>query len=285
MFKASDHQVAGHEGTDGKLGPVVDESGRFYKPLQSGERGLKEVAFYEALRSNKTFPDHIRSFFPIFYGTQLIEVSNGSGMHPHLILQDLNSTQIDPSIMDIKIGCRTWPPESSEDYVQKCLQKDRGSTSLPIGFRISGLEVFGSEESGLWKPDKKYIQSLSVDDVRLILRKFVSSNASTDLSVQPDCSVATAVYGGPTGILAQLLELKAWFEEQTLFHFYSCSILLMYERGSGLEGKNSNAKVKLIDFAHVLDGCGVIDHNFLGGLCSLINFIRAINCPSKCASS
>lgn len=281
MFKASNHQVAGHEASGVKLGPVVDESGRFYKPLQSGERGLKEVAFYEALRSDKTFPDHIRCFFPIFYGTQLLEVSNGSGTHPHLILQDLNSTQVDPSIMDIKMGCRTWPPDSSEDYVQKCLQKDRGSTSLPIGFRISGLEVFGTKESGLWKPDKKYIQSLSVDDVRLVLRKFVSSNASADLSVPPDCSLASVVYGGPTGILAQLLELKAWFEEQTLFHFYSCSILLMYEKGSGLEGKNANAKVKLIDFAHVLDGCGVIDHNFLGGLCSLINFIREIIVPPK----
>ncbi|KAK1358059.1 Inositol polyphosphate multikinase [Heracleum sosnowskyi] len=279
MLKASDHQVAGHEATDGKLGPVVDESGRFYKPLQSGERGLKEVAFYEALRSNKTFPDHIRSFFPIYYGTKHLEVSNGSGMHPHLILQDLNSTQVNPSIMDIKMGCRTWPPESSEDYVQKCLQKDRGSTSLPIGFRISGLEVFGSKESGLWKPDKKYIQSLSVDDVRLVLRKFVSSNASADLSVHPDCSLASVVYDGPNGILAQLLELKAWFEEQTLFHFYSCSILFMYEKGSGLEGQNCKAKVKLIDFAHVLDGCGVIDHNFLGGLCSLINFIKGIIVP------
>ncbi|WOG99334.1 hypothetical protein DCAR_0518682 [Daucus carota subsp. sativus] len=281
MLKASNHQVAGHEASEGKLGPVVDNSGRFYKPLQSGERGLKEVAFYESLSSNKTIPNHIRSYFPKFYGTKLLEVSNGSAMHPHLILEDLNSAQLDPSIMDIKMGCRTWPPESSEDYVQKCLQRDRGSTSLPIGFRISGLEVFGSEESGLWKPDKKYIKSLSVDDVRLVLRKFVSSNACADPSVSPDCSLASVVYGGPNGILAQLLELKAWFEEQTLFHFYSCSVLFMYEKGSGSEGKNFNAKVKLIDFAHVLDGCGVIDHNFLGGLCSLINFIKGVTVTPK----
>lgn len=276
MLKAPSHQVAGHQARDGKLGPLVDELGRFYKPLQSGERGSKEVAFYEKFCSNTTIPDHIRNFFPIFYGTQLLEASNGSGEHPHLVLEDLASGRVNPSIMDIKIGSRTWPTESPEDYIQKCLQKDRGSTSLPLGFRISGLQVNGSKESALWKPDKKYIKSLSVDDVRLVLRKFVSSNVSADSSVHPDCALASTVYGGSTGILAQLLELKAWFEEQTVFHFYSCSILFMYEKGSVLEGKKSNPGIKLIDFAHVLDGCGVIDHNFLGGLCSLIKFIKEI---------
>ena len=34
--------------------------------------------------------------------------------------------------------------------------------------------------------------------------------------------------------------------------------------------------VKLVDFAHVAEGNGVIDHNFLGGLCSLIKFISDI---------
>lgn len=276
MLKPPSHQVAGHQARDGKLGPLVDELGRFYKPLQSGERGSKEVAFYEKFCSNTTIPDHIRNFFPIFYGTQLLEASDGSGKHPHLVLEDLASGRVNPCIMDIKIGSRTWPTESPEDYIQKCLQKDRGSTSLPLGFRISGLQVNGSKESALWKPDKKYIKSLTVDDVRIVLRKFVSSNVSADSSVHPDCSLASTVYGASTGILAQLLDLKAWFEEQTVFHFYSCSILFTYEKGSVLEGKKSNPGIKLIDFAHVLDGCGVIDHNFLGGLCSLIKFIKEI---------
>ncbi|KAI5329185.1 hypothetical protein L3X38_028582 [Prunus dulcis] len=48
--------------------------------------------------------------------------------------------------------------------------------------------------------------------------------------IKPDCSFASTVYGGPAGILAQLLELKSWSEEQTIFHFYSCSVLMVYEK-------------------------------------------------------
>uniref|UniRef100_A0A5B7BDG2 Inositol polyphosphate multikinase n=1 Tax=Davidia involucrata TaxID=16924 RepID=A0A5B7BDG2_DAVIN len=276
MLKVPLHQVAGHQACDGKLGPLVDESGRFCKPLQSDERGSDEVAFYTSFSSNTRIPDHIRRFFPVFYGTQLLEASDGSGLHPHLVLQDLVSKHLNPSIMDVKIGSRTWPPESSEDYIKKCLKKDRESTSLALGFRISGLQIYGSKESGYWKPEKKLIQKFSAEDVRLFLRKFVSSNASADSDLEPDCSFASVVYGGSTGILAQLLELKAWLEDQTIFHFYSCSVLLVYENELALKGSSSGAEVKLVDFAHVLEGRGVIDHNFLGGLCSLIKFISEI---------
>lgn len=83
-----------------------------------------------------------------------------------------------------------------------------------------------------------------------------------------DCALAAAVYGGKGGVLSQLRELKAWFEEQTLFHFYSASILLGYDAAAvAAGGGGGGVTVKLVDFAHVAEGDGVIDHNFLGGLC------------------
>ncbi|KAJ0112003.1 hypothetical protein Patl1_01349 [Pistacia atlantica] len=208
MLKIPDHQVAGHQARDGKLGPLIDDSGRFYKPLQDDERGSNEAAFYTSFSSNTKIPDHIHRFFPVFYGTQLLEASDGSGLRPHLVLEDLVSKHLNPSIIDIKIGSRTWYPEASEDYIQRCLKKDAETTSLLLGFRISGIaDIF------------------------------------------PDCSFAPTVYGGSTGILAQLLELKAW---------------------------SSGAEIKLVDFAHVVEGKGIIDHNFLGGLCSFIKFVSEI---------
>ncbi|XP_015888363.3 inositol polyphosphate multikinase beta [Ziziphus jujuba] len=276
MFKVPDHQVAGHRASNGVIGPLIDDSGNFYKPLQNDERGSKEVAFYKNFALNSEIPDQIRKFFPIYHGTQLIEASDGSGLHPHLVLEDIVSSRPNPSIADIKIGSRTWYLEASEDYISKCLKKDRETTSLPLGFRISGLQIYGSKESGVWKPDKKYLKNFTADDVRLVLRKFVSSNSLEDSGKEPDCSFASTVYGGSTGILAQLLELKAWFEEQTIYHFYSSSVLIVYEKESILKGMSSGATVKLVDFAHVIEGNGVIDHNFLGGLCSLIKFISEI---------
>lgn len=276
MLKVPPHQVAGHQAHDGKLGPLIDDSGHFYKPLQGDERGSQELSFYTTFASNTRVPNHIRRFFPIFHGTQLMEASDGSGLLPHIVLQDLVSDRLNPTIMDIKIGSRTWPPEASEDYIAKCLKKDRETTSLPLGFRISGLQIYGNKEFGFWKPVRKLVQNLLTEDVKLVLRKFVSSNVSADLGMEPDCSFTSTVYGGPTGILSQLLELKSWFEDQTILHFYSCSVLFIYEKELVSKGVSSNAEVKLIDFAHVVDGRGVIDHNFLGGLCSLIKFVSEI---------
>ncbi|KAL5546682.1 hypothetical protein UlMin_006369 [Ulmus minor] len=276
MLKVPDHQVAGHQALNGMLGPLIDNSGNFYKPLQSGERGTKEVEFYTSFSSNAKIPDNIRKFFPIYYGTKLIEASDGSGLFPHLVLQDIVSCYLNPTLMDIKIGSRTWYLQASEDYIQKCLKKDRESSSLPLGFRISGFQIYQTEVSGYWKPDRKSIQKLTADEVKLVLRNFVSSNSAENSDTEPDCSFAPNVYGGGSGILALLLELKKWFEEQTFFHFYSCSVLMVYEKESLLEGKSPCPAVKLVDFAHVVDGEGVIDHNFLGGLCSLIKFISDI---------
>lgn len=276
MLKIPKNQVAGHRADDGKLGPLIDDSGCFYKPLQGDERGSNEVNFYTSFSSNTEIPDHIRKFFPNFHGTQLVEASDASGLKPHLVLQDLNFGRSNPSVMDIKIGSRTWAPQAPEHYIQKCLKKDRETSSTPLGFRLSGLQIYETKISGMWKPGKKSVQSLSADEVKLLLRKFVSSNASGVVDSEPDCSFASIVYGGSSGILSQLLELKAWFEDQTMYCFYACSILMMFENELASNGKNPRAEIKLIDFAHVFEGKGVIDHNFLGGLCSLIKFIREI---------
>lgn len=222
----------------------------------------KQAAFYEALHSSQKVKKPIRRFFPTFYGIRTVEASDGSGLHPHLILQDVVSGYKKPCIIDIKIGSRTWYPQASEDYVSKCLSKDRRTTSLSLGFRISGLQIYQGEKSGYWKLDRKQIQKFTADDVRSVLRKFFS----------PD-GLSYDVYTSLSGILAQLLELKSWFEDQTDFHFYSCSVLMIYDAESEMNGGNPRSTVKLIDFAHVFEGNGVIDHNFLGGLCSLIKYI------------
>ncbi|KAG6388421.1 hypothetical protein SASPL_149847 [Salvia splendens] len=251
MLKVPDHQVAGHKAGDGRLGPLVDDSGRFYKPLQGDERGANEVSFYSSFSSNTKIPDHITRFFPKFDGTQLVEASDGS-----------------------------------EDYVQKCLKKDRASSSLPMGFRVSGARIFGSLKLGYWEPkNKSSIQKLSADEVKLLLKNFVSSNASEETQMKPDCAFASTVYGGSTGILSQLQELKAWFEDQTIYHFYSCSVLMMFEKELASCGKSPRAEIKLVDFAHVHEGKGVINHNILGGLCSFIKFISEIlTTPEDCAT-
>lgn len=283
MLKPPDHQVAGHQAAEGQLGPLVDGTGLFYKPLQGDDRGTHEVAFYSSFSSDPRVPPHVRAFFPGFHGTQLLPASDGSGLHPHLVLDDLAAGLRRPSLIDLKIGSRTWYPSAPDDYFHKCLKKDRTTTSVALGFRVSGARVHQGGDAGFWRADRDAIRRFTPRDVRRALRQFVSSNPASDPD-SPDCAFASTVYGGSNGVLAQLLELKAWFEDQTLFHFYSASVLVMYEREDVEAGKaGGGVSVKLVDFAHVMEGDGVIDHNFLGGLCSLIKFISEIlTDPDEC---
>ncbi|KAL8502397.1 hypothetical protein ACS0TY_021519 [Phlomoides rotata] len=95
---------------EGRLGTITDDSGGFYMPLQGDEGGTNEVFFYTSFSSNTKVSGHITRFFPKFDGTQLMEASDGSCMKPHLILQDITFQRANPSVMDIKIGSRTWAP-------------------------------------------------------------------------------------------------------------------------------------------------------------------------------
>ncbi|OIW07959.1 hypothetical protein TanjilG_20060 [Lupinus angustifolius] len=284
MLRFPEHQVAGHKAIEGKLGPLIDDYGNFYKPLQSKGRGSNEVACYKFFNSDPRVPNNIsQRYIPNFHGTKVLNASDGSGLHPHLVLEDVVSCYSNPSVIDVKIGSRTWYPESSDAYVSKCLKKDRESSSITLGFRISGLKFVScslkENDSLSWQPDKEFLQNLSAEDVKLVLSKFVSCNFSSNddaVSLRPDRAFVNEVFGGSNGILEQLLELKQWFEVQTIYHFYSSSVLMVCDRESVMNGKSSGGVVKLIDFAHVVDAKGSIDHNFLGGLCSLIKFISDI---------
>uniref|UniRef100_A0A804UKD6 Inositol polyphosphate multikinase n=1 Tax=Zea mays TaxID=4577 RepID=A0A804UKD6_MAIZE len=188
-----EHQVVGHRTSASKLGPLIDGSSLFYKPLQAGDRGEHEVAFYEA------FSAHAAPGEP----------------HLHLVLDDLLAGFEAPCVADIKIGAITWPPSSPEPYIAKCLAKDRGTTSVLLGFRVSGVRVVGPE-GAVWRMERPEVKAMDTVGVRRVLRRYVSSVADEGM----DCALAAALYGGKGGVLSQLRELKAWFEEQTLFHFY-----------------------------------------------------------------
>lgn len=73
---------------EGRVGSLVDDQGRYYKPLQDGARGEKEVLFYNRLHADTTVPPEVMKFFPKFYGTVEIEVPNAD--HPVNILSHSN---------------------------------------------------------------------------------------------------------------------------------------------------------------------------------------------------
>eukprot|EP00250_Pteridium_aquilinum_P016667 c23231_g1_i1 orf=382-1224(+) len=276
MLRSAAHQVAGHEAGVGKVGPLIDGAGKFYKPLQDGERGAREKKFYEEFWADKDVPASVKAFFPCYYGTTEAEVLDGSGFIDHVVLEDLTHQFSQPSVMDLKMGVRTWYAGASDQYVAKCIKKDAESTSKELGFRVSGLQAFDASNGKAWKPGRVWCKMLDVDATKTLLKQFVSSNPTDD--VNPDLAYASAVYGCSGGIINQLSELRSWFAMQTNYHFFSSSILLMYESDctSLSSQENMCGCVKLVDFAHVLTGQGAVDDNFLKGLNSLIDILSEI---------
>ena len=302
QLQPAKHQVAGHLRENGKAGSLVDvQRGTWYKPLQEGQRGERELAFYRRLFNREATTgqprrqgcgqteqgpqegagegasvragDVVRGrscsgvsgsaasghpvlahFVPEFFGCDLV-----SG-RPYLRLEDVTRGYQKPSIADIKVGFRTWYAQADDAYIQKCQRKDRATTSAALGFKVCGMQVFDEESGSYFKASKNWCKdSLTPASVGEALKRFASNGRGLN---------AENVYGGPQGALAQLQELESWFRQQTEFHFYSSSVLLIYE-GQAKSPEEARVQVKLIDFAHTHQEMGGQDNNFLSGLQSL----------------
>lgn len=58
-----------------------------------------------------------------------------------LELEDVAKRYRHPSIIDIKLGFRTWYPTADQRYIDKCKAKDASTTQAALGFKICGMQV------------------------------------------------------------------------------------------------------------------------------------------------
>ena len=58
-----------------------------------------------------------------------------------LELEDVAKRYRHPSIIDIKLGFRTWYPTADQWYIDKCKAKDASTTQAALGFKICGMQV------------------------------------------------------------------------------------------------------------------------------------------------
>eukprot|EP01026_Neomeris_dumetosa_P083656 TRINITY_DN97429_c0_g1_i3.p1 TRINITY_DN97429_c0_g1~~TRINITY_DN97429_c0_g1_i3.p1 ORF type:complete len:334 (+),score=31.30 TRINITY_DN97429_c0_g1_i3:61-1002(+) len=279
QLKPCENQVAGHLFENGKAGSLVDQRGKFYKPVQQGPRGVREYEFYESLNNywrrsldldevdvsaqsseGVTESDSIRfrrilsKFVPKYYGCYTL------GESRLITLEDLCSGYLHPSVIDIKIGFRTWYSMADERYIERARAKDQATTQSELGFKICGLQIYNCLEKNYHREAKDRCKTMPVDTVKRTLAKFANNNAG----LRPQ-----DIYGGPQGVVSQLRELQRWFNNQTYYHLYSSSVLILYE-GEAKSQEQAKVKVKLIDFAHTFGNMGSKDENYIAGLTALV---------------
>lgn len=119
-YTLMNHQVAGHTfqvGTD-EIGMLkYEEDGSVLKPSGSPMCAAREVKFYEQLMTT-TDPDLqvLKEFTSEFRGTQTLNV--GSKTIRFIKLSDLTHGMLEPCVIDLKMGRRTWDPMATEEKKQ-----------------------------------------------------------------------------------------------------------------------------------------------------------------------
>ena len=277
------HQVAGHRFSEGKNGSLIDQRGKFYKPLPHGPRGHREVAFYERVYGTSAIAgsaqlwchSRLREFLPVFFGAVSLVPGAGTGPVRYVVLGDQAFHYTTPSILDVKIGYQTWhPTESSDEHRERCMARDSATTSSRLGFKLCGMQVYVPTTASYWRAGKPACKKLRIEEVEPALRKFVTNGGSL---------LAADVLTGPRGLIAQLQELHRFFKQQSSYVFYSSSILIMFE-GSSARGTDPSVSIRLVDFAHTyssdagsaLESGAPADTNFIGGLEAFLGFLRRL---------
>lgn len=135
-------QVAGHKFGQCKFKFGLlrhTASGDILKPV-CDRRSERELQFYkEVFQDNVNDIDRclsqLRTFLPCFNG---VHHDNQYNMD-YLRLGDVLATMVHPSVMDIKIGPKTYDPEASNEKIATEMSKYKHAAVM--GFRILGMRV------------------------------------------------------------------------------------------------------------------------------------------------
>lgn len=261
-----DHQIAGHVhgSTKTRLGLLKHKDGSILKPLvRSDERTLREQKFYERIFQSDDCPPELvalRAFVPKYKGVWKTNINREEV--EYLKLDDLARVFRKPSIIDVKIGAKTYDPLASKEKV--ALETSKYPWSQQIGFRILGMRVFDTTEHKYRIYGKDYGLRQTPDTVLEAFRTFLGASQEWSPPFLPE-------------LLLQLEDIRSWFETQRLYAFYSSSLLLMYDAPNSDEapGRAPRCAAKMIDFAHVFP-TAERDCNYLMGLRSLMAVLYRI---------
>ncbi|KAH8246665.1 hypothetical protein KR038_004277, partial [Drosophila bunnanda] len=302
-FRQLNTQVAGHnfESSNAEaIGLLQDYTGGcVLKPLGKPECGERELRFYESLATAGASGDNdlalLRGHVPRFYGPLKLVVNQRE--RTFLRLEDLTRDMLQPCVMDVKVGKRTWDPaaslnkrkEEEAKYVQ-CKQT--------LGLCLPGFQMYlpgdpdqDAEKASILRRGRDYGKSLSVEGFKETMALFF--NASTSHSKARRAAKELLLQE----VLRQLQDILKWFDSQRLYHFYASSLLICYDysrlknqpllnghhrHGEQVEGAapcspSTWVRVRMIDFAHVYPAEQALpDENYMFGLKSLIEVIQAL---------
>jgi len=228
-------------------------TGHLLKPVQTGVRGASELCLYNTVFAmdgrvvdNDETLSQLASFMPSYYGSQALPIADS--MCLFLQLDDIAARFIQPSIIDIKIGAQTYDPIASADKI--AIERRKYPSAIELGFRFLGMMVH--QQHTVIARDKHWGKTVLPEHVNNAIAEYLSGT-SHPLAVVDE-------------FLQRLRSIANWFERQRRFHFYSSSLLLIYESD---EKRGPKIDVRMIDFSHVFNDT-TLDTNYMFGITNLI---------------
>lgn len=168
-----------------------------------------------------------------------------------------------PAVIDFKIGRRTYDPEATIEKIER--QKLKYPPVEKIGFQLLGMRVFDQENRSFSHFDKIFGRELNEDDIIHGLALYYQFHGRPRTKAISDT-------------IKELENIRTWFNKQTTYHFYSSSIIVVYDAES--EEHDSSVRIKIADFAHVFPAGNERDENYLYGLNNLVEHLKKLLEPS-----
>ncbi|PAA66778.1 hypothetical protein BOX15_Mlig010127g1 [Macrostomum lignano] len=301
-----EHQVAGHGcSTPSKSVLYCQDEQCVYKPIQAPPKGNREAEFYEAVFANapvgsdpgserrRNLLNGLRPFLPAFHGVYRHPETGARYMR----LEDLLSGFARPSVMDVKMGARSYEPTASAEKRESEIAKY--AYRHEIGFFVTGLRVWRSGQldgpNGFDEVDGGNRAEKAADGYYERFNKRYGKEITPDN--MHERVIPPLIDSVPREhrhrllrlIIAQLEAILTWFDAQDLFHFYASSILLGVEccPQALAQADRRHVLVKMVDFTHAVavpaaqdsnepaNSCrGSPDEGYLLGLRTLISLCR-----------
>lgn len=214
----------------------------------------KEVAFYSTIKERD--PEFAK-WIADYHGIKEVDQNGINGKF--MIIDDLTYSYSKPSIIDLKMGVKTWEDDAPKEKIER--ESKKYPLQRKIGFRLTGMRVFNTEKQEFDIYGKKYGYSLTEETLPDMFTNYFSF-------VKAELRQAVI-----RSVIQQLESILEWFELRGHLQFICTSVLIIFE---GNTESDYRPIVRLVDFAHVRQlPEDQRDEGFIVGLKWILNDLKS----------